>query len=36
MLKTMTALKVGQDMGEDEQAIIDAAWVKSRDNLFKK
>jgi len=30
------ALKEGADMCEDEQAIIDAAWVKSRDKVFKK
>lgn len=34
--KSSSGIKTGSDIDEDEQAIIDAAWLKSRDNVFKK
>jgi hypothetical protein len=34
--KSSSGIKAGSDIDEDEQAIIDAAWLKSRDNVFKK
>ena len=34
--KSTSMIKDGSEVDEDEQAIIDAAWLKSRDNVFKK